>query len=211
VHLAYGHRYRWYPLRTLTDILALTSRGSDPVDWDVLLDTAKRTRTAGAIYWPLRLGQRWLDAPVPEHVLTRLAPPAATRRLIERVLETSYVLDDRTPPEWGANVLYNLVRELSLYGGCSGSAQAGAVITTLFPPRHAIRHLSEDVTRSHLRYAAHWWNPPRLVRGMVAFSRLVAQRSGLGPVESAQSGIHSGVPSRSPRRWWPRRAGSRLS
>jgi hypothetical protein len=176
VHLAYGHRYRWYPLRTLTDILALTTRTGVAIDWDLLENTVQSTRTAGAIYWPLRLSQRWLGAPIPESVLNCFAPPAATRRLMEPVLESPYALNDQSPPERGANVLYNLVRELSLYAGCPAAMQLRVLLSTLFPPRHAITHLSDDLTQSRFRFAAHWWNPPRVVRGLVAFGRLLAPR-----------------------------------
>jgi hypothetical protein len=177
VHLAYGHRYQWYPLRTFTDILALTVSATESLDWDELVHTVRCTRTAGAVYWPLHLSQHWLGAPVPEIVLRQLAPPTPARRLIEQVIESPYVLDDQIALDRGTTVLYNLMLELSLYGGCSPSAQVGAIFNTLFPPRHAINHLPADLTQSHLRYAAHWWNPPRLARGALAFGRLVTRRS----------------------------------
>jgi hypothetical protein len=194
VHLAYGHRYEWYPLRSLTDILALTSYTAHAMDWDLLLDTVRRTRTAGAIYWPLRLSQHWLGASIPDVVLRQLAPPTATRRLIERVIESPYILDGHAPAERGASVLYNAVLELSLYGGCSARAQLGAAVATLFPPRDAISHLPADITESQLRYATHWWNPPRLVRGVVALGRLVAHRPLPRSVESTRSNTSIGAP-----------------
>jgi hypothetical protein len=175
VHLAWGHRYRWFPLRTLVDILTLTTDSQPAVDWHLFLAIVRQTRTAGAVYWPLYLSQTWLQAPVPDFVLDRLAPPALMRRLLQSVIESPYVLNGNAPRGAGTSVLYNLLRELSLYSGCSGREQAGAVWQSLFPPTDAVGHLPTDVTRSPLRYLLRLWYPIRLVRGLSASCNLVTQ------------------------------------
>lgn len=175
IHAAFGHRYEFFPLRTLVDVLGLTSSSRLSLDWDVVLDSVRATRSAGGVYWPLRLSRHWLGAPVPDRVLAALAPPAPMRRLMEPVLESSYVLDGQAPPEWGAKVLYRLLREISLYGGCSAPQQMGAAVRGLFPATDDITHLAPDVTQSRLRYAAALWNPPRLARGAMALGRHLAR------------------------------------
>ena len=74
IHQSYAHRYRRYLLRGLTDLLALTTHYRSDFDWDLFLSIVKGARTAGAVYWPLRLARAWLNAPVPESVLDALAP-----------------------------------------------------------------------------------------------------------------------------------------
>jgi hypothetical protein len=173
IHLAYGHRYGWFPLRSLVDVLAISTHAG--LDWDVFVSDVQSSRTSGAVYWPLRLSRQWLGAPIPEPVLAHLAPPQSTRRLIEPVLESAYILDNRAPPGWGTEVLYNLLRELSLHAGCSVPEQADAVCRSLFPSPEAISHLPPRLTRSRLRYAAYLGGPARVARGVVALCRLLAQ------------------------------------
>ncbi|MEA2641256.1 MAG: hypothetical protein QOF51_2650 [Chloroflexota bacterium] len=176
IHLAFGHRYAFFPLRTFVDILAMTDCAREPLDWDLLLDTVQQTRTAGAVYWPLRLSQDWFGATIPPFVLDRLAPSRITRGLMERVIESPYIVNERAPEELGTSVLYRLVREFSLYSGCSVLAQMGALWRGLFPQPEDITHLPEEMTQSRLRYSAHWWNLPRLARGATAFGRLITGR-----------------------------------
>jgi hypothetical protein len=175
VHLSYGHRYRWFPLRSLVDILALSTRMADALDWDVFEKAVWSSRTSGAVYWPLRLSRQWLGAPIPDPVLASLAPPPDIRRLLEPVLESSYTLDNQAPAGWGTDVLYNLLRELSLHAGCSVREQVEAVRRGLFPAPDGISHLPPQLTRSRLRYAAYLGGPGRVARGVVAVCRLLAQ------------------------------------
>jgi hypothetical protein len=175
VHLAWGHRYQWFPLRTLVDVLALTTSSRPALDWDRFLAVVEQTRTGGAVYWTLRLTHVWLQAPVPDFVLNRLAPPAMVKRLMQAVIESPYVLSGNAPTGAGTAVLYNLLRELSLYGGCSLREQAGAVWRTLLPPPETVDHLPPAVTRSRLRYAARLWYPLRLARGFLAAGALITR------------------------------------
>ncbi len=175
VHLAWGHRYQRFPLRTLVDVLALTTRSQPPLDWERFVMVVEQTRAAGAVYWPLRLARLWLEAAVPEPVLDRLAPPGMLKRLTQPIMQSPYVLHGIAPSGAGMVVLYNLLRELSLYGGCSLHEQAGAVWRTLMPPPEAVNHLSPAVTRSRLRYAARLWYPPRLGRGLLAVGVLITK------------------------------------
>ena len=175
VHLAFGHRYEWYSLRTLVDILALTTAPSTDLDWHLLTETVRASRTAGAVYWLLRLSHELLGAPVPAMVLHRLAPAQPLRRLAELVLDSPYILDGRAPDGPGIAVLYDLVREVSLYGGCPITDQLGAVWRAVFPPPDAITHLPPETTRSRARYFAKLAQPRRLARGVVAVGRLLAR------------------------------------
>jgi hypothetical protein len=174
VHLAWGHRYTWYPLRNLTDILAITQNQADELDWHAFVETVSQARTAGSVYWPLRLSKLWLGAPVPAAVLSTLAPARSLRRLAEPVLMSSYALDNEAPPEVGTEVLYNAVREVSLYGALPLVSQLWAMWQCLFPSREGVGHLAPDETRSRLAYSAYLSRPGRLVRGVVATARLLA-------------------------------------
>jgi hypothetical protein len=128
VHLSFAHRYRWFPLRNLTDILAITTRWTDGLDWASFLETVRHARAAGAVYWPLRFAARWLRAPIPEHVLSGLAPPAAIRELMAAVAEPRYVMNDQVPMKRGRGLLYSPLVELSLRGGCPPSEQVGFML-----------------------------------------------------------------------------------
>ncbi len=175
VHMAWSHRYQWFPLRALVDILAITTSAAPPVDWDRFVAVVHRTRTAGAVYWPLYLSAAWLQARVPTFVLVQLAPPRALRRLQEVVLQSPYALNGKAPPGGGSAVLYSMLRELSLYGGCPPRAQARAVLRSLFPPPHAIAHLPPEVMASRVLYLLHLWHPPRLLRGLLAWCALLTR------------------------------------
>jgi len=173
LHLAYAHRYRWFALRGLIDVLAITTRLGAELDWDALLATVAASRTAGAVYWPLRLGRAWLGAPVPERVLSSLAPPAPMRRLVAAVATPRYILDGEAPARRGSEVLYSLLLDLSLYSACPPGEQLGAAFGRIFPPREHVGHLPAALARSPLRYAAYLGSPRRMARGLTALGRLV--------------------------------------
>jgi hypothetical protein len=173
LHLAYGHRYRWYPLRSFADILAIVS-GPEPIDWDAMVGTTRASRTQGAVYWPLWLAREWLGAPIPNGVLDQLAPPLLLRRVIAAVLDSEYVIDSTSACDPGAEVLYGAVSELSLLSGCPSRQQLGAFLRCLFPGREAVGHLPHALTSSRLQYGAHLGRPRRLARGVFAVGRLLA-------------------------------------
>lgn len=175
VHLAHDHRYRWFPLRSLTDILAITSCRSQDLDWDLFVDTVHRSRMSGAVYWPLYLSHTWLGAPIPRPVLSALAPGAAARRLIEAAADWRRILDPEESSEPAGRAVFNILLDLSLCGGCSASEQVRVVLRGLFP---VPRHLPADVTRSPTQYWAYLLRPARLARGIVAFGRSVAHQPG---------------------------------
>jgi len=171
LHLSYTHRYRWFLLRALTDVLAITASNAKNVDWEGFFETVQRSRASGAVFWPLQLSRRWLDAPIPAWVLSGLAPSTMRRTLVNAVAEPCYLLDDEVPE--GSGVLYQLLLELSLYQGCSLGTQVRSVLRCLFPPPEAVGHLSARLTRSRVRYAFHLGRPSRLARGIISLGRLI--------------------------------------
>ena len=175
LHLSYAHRYRWHPLRSLIDILALTSAGESTLDWDLFLRTTRRSRTAGAVYWPLLLASQWLGAPVPEEVLSVLAPMSAVRSLVSATMDPRYLLEDQTPEERGNDVLYNVLLSLSLVTGCSTGRQVAATLRAIFPTPEGVGHLPPEVTRSRWRFGAYLARPDRTLRGLLAFGRLLGR------------------------------------
>ena len=141
LHLAFTHRYHWYVLRGLTDVLAITGRCAGDLDWSLFLERVRRSRTAGATYWPLWLSRAWLGAPVPDWVLSALAPTRLARRFLADAFEPQRVLGARPMPETSDEVLAAGLVELSLYTGCSLSTQAAALGRVLFPQPSGVTHL----------------------------------------------------------------------
>jgi Uncharacterised nucleotidyltransferase len=163
IHLAYAHRYRWFPLRSLTDILAMATRCDAELDWGLFVTTVRSSRTAGAVYWPLRFSSEWLRAPVPDGVLSALGPPTTLRRLVEVIAQPRCILDTRPPPDTGSGNLYRLLLDLSLYSGESTVGQVAAYLGS-----------SSRVIRALARYLG---RPRQVARILGALWRLVAQRS----------------------------------
>jgi hypothetical protein len=176
LHLAWADHYGRYPLRGLVDLLAITTCSDPGLDWDLFVPTVRRARTAGAVYWPLRLSRQWLGAPIPGSVLSSLAPPRPLRALLAAIAEADFVLDDATRSDPGENVLYGLLVQLSLLTGCTPTDQLRTLLPTLFPPRSVLTHLGPDVTRSRLRHLAHWFGPWRAWPVLLAAWRLVHSR-----------------------------------
>src|SRR5262249_25064794 len=69
VHVAYAHRYRWFALRALADVLVLAAGRAGELDWGLLRRTTEAAGAAGAVYWPLRMAREWVGAPIPPAVL----------------------------------------------------------------------------------------------------------------------------------------------
>ena len=131
VHLAYSHRYGWFPLRTFVDVLAAASNDMRSPDWRLLVETAQRWRTSGAVYWPLELSRQLLAAPIPEHVISKLAPTRPMKWLLSAVLRPGYLLDSSRPRGVGEAYLRSHLISLSLYAGCSRRMQVGATVASI--------------------------------------------------------------------------------
>ena len=175
LHLAYAHRYRWYPLRSLADMLSIANGPWLEVDWRLFLETVKRSGAAGAVYWPLRLCRDWLSASIPGFVLDALAPRAPIRHLVAAIATPRYFLAVDAPAGTGNAVLYNLLLGLSLHTGCSTMRQVNALLEGAFPPPDAVGHLPSDVVRSRVRYGLYLSRPVRFCRGLIALGRLLVQ------------------------------------
>lgn len=161
VHLSYAHRYRWFPFRTLTDILVIAA-AQDEADWDCFRDAVARSRTGGAVYWPLAFASSWLEAPVPERVLMALAPPEPVRRLVGAVAAPRYVLGNEPPPDAGRAALYRMVLDFSLHAARSPGEQLAAYLGS---PRRVVRALR-----------AYGTDPRLVARIALAAGRLLSRR-----------------------------------
>lgn len=171
LHFAYNHSYRSAPLRHLVDILALTSRHGNEIDWEELVKLVSEARTAGAVFWPLAFARAWLGAPIPDSVLSRLAPGKIARRFISQV-DPGYILCGDEPA--GNGVLYSALLSFAVYQGCSTRTQWSGLFSRFFPAATGVGHLAPEVTGSRLRYAAYLLAPARVGRGITALGRLVA-------------------------------------
>jgi hypothetical protein len=173
-HVSYGHRYRRYPLRSLTDILAITQHGS--VSWTDLVGRAREARMNGAVVWPLAVGRAWLHAPIPAWVIEQLLPAQPLRWLIGTAMGSGYVLDRASIADDGTAVVYERLLELSLLGRSSVVECGTVLLNGLFPPADEMSPLASKTPPSPTRRALHLIRPARVGRGLRAMGRLLAQR-----------------------------------
>ncbi|HEY3111773.1 MAG TPA: nucleotidyltransferase family protein [Chloroflexota bacterium] len=173
VHLAYAHRYRWFALRTLADVLVLAAGRASELDWDLLTRTTEAAGAGGAVYWPLRLAREWVGAPVPGTVLAALEPSRPLRNALAPIV-AARTCSTGPPTDLGGDGVEQLLLDLSLREGCSASERLRALGRGLFPPSSHLGHLPAEVAGSRLRYAAYLGRPSRAARGLQAVGRLVA-------------------------------------
>lgn len=81
-HVAYEHEFE-FDLRPFCDVAQVTR--CCPIDWDAVLERARRWRWERGVYMTLRLAAEWVAAPVPADVLQGLAPPGAHEAICETV------------------------------------------------------------------------------------------------------------------------------
>ncbi|MDB4870317.1 MAG: hypothetical protein JWL97_1321 [Gemmatimonadales bacterium] len=79
IHFAWSHRFMDGRLNVFRDLAAL--HGSGTLSWDAVVETARRTRSETCCYWTLRLARALTSLPVPDDVLTKLAPRLSDRLL----------------------------------------------------------------------------------------------------------------------------------
>jgi hypothetical protein len=173
-HLSYGHRYLRYPLRSLTDVLALTRHGA--VEWTAVVRRARQAQMNGAVVWPLAVARAWLGAPVPPAVLQQLLPAEPLRSLIGTAMGSGYILDRSSIANDGTAVAYERLLELSILGRSSVVAWGKVLCHGLFPPADIMPRHSFETPVSSTRHAFTLIRPTRIWRGLRAMSRLIAQR-----------------------------------
>jgi hypothetical protein len=173
-HLSYGHRYLRYPLRSLTDVLALTQHGA--VEWTAVVRRARRAQMNGAVVWPLAVARAWLGAPVPASVIQQLLPAQPLRSLIGTAMGSGYILDRSSITNDGTAVAYERLLELSILGRSSVVEWGRVLFNGLFPPADTMPHRTSETPVSSTRHAFRLIRPTRIWRGLRAMSRLIAQR-----------------------------------
>jgi hypothetical protein len=173
-HLSYGHRYLRYPLRSLTDVLALTRHGA--VEWTAVVRRARQAQMNGAVVWPLAVARAWLGAPVPPAVLQQILPAEPLRSLIGTAMGSGYILDRSSIANDGTAVAYERLLELSILGRSSVVAWGKVLCNGLFPPADIMPRHSFETPVSSTRHAFTLIRPTRIWRGLRAMSRLIAQR-----------------------------------
>jgi hypothetical protein len=93
--------------------------------------------------------------------------------VVGTAVDSGYVLDGQAPE--GCDVLYRMLLDFSLYGGCSVREQLGAMLRGIFPPPSAVGHLPASLTDSPARYVAYLTRPSRVFNGLKSSRRLVAR------------------------------------
>lgn len=141
------HSYVRAPgFRLHTDVDRIVRRCQ--VDWDGFVATVRRLEVCTAVYFSLLLPARLLRTPVPESVLTALAPRRWKLRWIERSLERAGLFHPAAP-KWSK--LGYIAFNLMLYDSITGARRAvfpdyatmrqryGATSRWTLPWRHARR------------------------------------------------------------------------
>jgi hypothetical protein len=140
------------------------------------VNQVRRSRTAGAVYWPLRLSQQWLGAPVPARVLQALAPPRPLGRLVAALIQPDFVLGDAQPLRRQRDTMEDLLLTASLTAGCPPWVLAGALLRALFqPPTDEFGHPVLD--GADWRRSLYLLRSSCFIRGLAALGRL-RQRAG---------------------------------
>lgn len=170
IHLSYAHHYLRFPLRNLADIFAISTVSAGRSDWELLLETTRRSRAAGAVYWPLRLAQNWLGAPIPAGILSDLAPPAPGRALLGVFADPAYILDGDVSDD--REVLYRMLVKSSLYSRYSVREQVGAILRTV-DPANAHGSVPAGVVSARVQSRANLVHPRRVARGLRCVGHLV--------------------------------------
>jgi hypothetical protein len=83
VHATYSHRCQG-SARACCDVAEIVR--TQAIDWDAVIERARRWNVAAGTYLVLRLARELLDAAIPSHVLDALQPPAFDERLLRIAL-----------------------------------------------------------------------------------------------------------------------------
>ncbi len=103
VHLCF-HLIMGYPsMVQLLDLLFVTERFQDEIQWDVVVARARERRAAAFVYAALQLAVQTLDAPIPRAVLERLerACPAHVRAYARTLTLAEVAARTQRPPVTG--------------------------------------------------------------------------------------------------------------
>lgn len=176
-HLSYGHHYLRHPLRSLTDILALTQDGA--VNWTAFVGRAREAEMSGAVVWPLAAARAWLGAPIPAEVIEHLMPSRPFRWLIGTAMGSGYILDRTCVADDGTAVAYERLVDLSILGHSSIVDWSKVLFKGLFPAPGTPTYLSSETQVSSIspaRRTLHLLRPSRVGRGLRAMGRLIGQR-----------------------------------
>lgn len=97
---AHGTKHHWASLKWICDVAAVCQ--SEEVEWEVLLERARRLDGDRMLFVGLLLAGRLLEAPVPSWMLEYTMRDRTTQRLVKHV-ETNWLFTDRgrdRTPRW---------------------------------------------------------------------------------------------------------------
>lgn len=106
IHYTWSHMMLFGAWRAFRDVTALANAG---VDWERVLELARRYRAESCCYWTFRLAERLTGATLPAWVMERLG--GATTRALAGVCERHaaremFPTPDRCPSQWLRRVLW---------------------------------------------------------------------------------------------------------
>jgi putative nucleotidyltransferase-like protein len=102
VHLAvHAHKHGYKRLIWLKDIDLLV-RSRRPLDWDVVVSTARREGVEGPVWYALCVTQELLRTPLPRHLVARLAPALPIRSIYKCIWPRGRVARMQGQSHWRA-------------------------------------------------------------------------------------------------------------
>ncbi len=144
IHLCLHSRLHRFSqgLRPVCDLSAALSHYQGELDWRKVLSRAKAWHAEQCVYLGLWLGQKLMDAPVPESVLTALQPDGMPARWAALTVEIVLAGAEMTPE---SEYALQLVDPRLRWGGAiSRSGKVTFLLRKLFPPReHMSRYMAE--------------------------------------------------------------------
>ena len=95
-HLSFHHPFDFAGLRTFCDIREIINCYQDKIDWDQVLQRAKKWGAGNSVYLTILLAKELLDAQAPEDFIAALKPDGSDSEAREWAIEqifgkTSYV------------------------------------------------------------------------------------------------------------------------
>jgi len=132
LHAGYHHAFDGR-LKSLCDIAQICQRYRGEIDWEELRLRAGQWGCRRCAYLALRLAREWLDAPVPEHLLSALGPPAADGPWIALAQELAL-----RRPLGTDDSLWMTPNVSHFLAGSTVRQKVAVLVDRLFPPRREL-------------------------------------------------------------------------
>jgi hypothetical protein len=149
LHASFSHKFR-VGLRACWDILEVTRRHADTIDWEELVRRARQWRVDRYVYLTLRLVRELLGADIPQEATTALEPPGFPPQAIAWARTCIFLPDSDVALSPSMASLWT-ARRLG--------SKLGLLLNILFPQRAALARMyrrRSDSAAVYLLYPRRW-------------------------------------------------------